>query len=228
MLSEVRKLIDLTQKDLAALVGVTQNYYAVIESHPTKSAPLMQKLSKELKISEQFLAVGDRSRYPFLGKFYTFYLDPFKPFLGYGFLNNYICSESSFIDIVIFLDRTENWLVYSASSICFAMRDEHDTIFLVTSKSKPRFGVSSRVKPETKKEAKEPTTVKYFVPKVDLFRKDLYKNNRLLVYEKTVIASESLCLNLAKGKVNRKDVEGFFPDINHFKQLYEVHKNIVK
>lgn len=244
MLSEVRKLLGFTQKDLSNLVGVTQNYYAVIESNPTKSAPLMQKLSDELKIGAKFLAVGDRSRYPFHGNFYTFYIDPFKPFSGYDFLNTNICIESSFIDLAIFLDTSENWRIYPLP-ICFAMRDEHDTFFLVTSKMKPRFGIGGRSRPEMKNPAassgelnpkillkkgarEELAEVKYFVPKIDLFRKNLYKNDRLLVYENTVIAPDSLYSNLTKGKVSRKDIAEFFPDRNYFKRLYEAHKSIEK
>jgi transcriptional regulator with XRE-family HTH domain len=227
MLAEVRKLLGFTQKDLAKLVGVTQNYYAVIESNPTKSAPLMQKLSKELKMREQFLAFGDRSSYPFLGDFYTFYLDHFKPYAGYDFLTTNISMGSSFVDVVFFLNRSE-WYSRFVSIICFAMRDEHGTIFLVTSKWKrPYFKKDGvRERPSTKKGAIELTNMGYFIPHADLFRHDLYKNDRLLVYEKTVIAPDSLYFNLAKGKVSKEEVAGFFPDKNHFKQLLEAHKEI--
>lgn len=226
MLAEVRKLLGITQKELAKLVGVTQNYYAVIESNPTKSAPLMQKISKELKIREQFLAFGDRSRYPFIGEFYTFYLDHYKPVSGYDFLNTNICMQSSFIDLVFFLNIFE-WYPQLTYNICFAMRDEHNTVFLITSKWKrPYFKKDGDIeRPKTKRGAIELTNMQYFIPKIDLFRKDLYKNDSLLVYEKTVIAPDSLYFNLANGKVSRKDVAGFFPDRNHFKLLYEAHKS---
>ncbi|MGO9613056.1 MAG: helix-turn-helix domain-containing protein [Dissulfurispiraceae bacterium] len=229
MIAEVRKLLGFTQNDLAEQVGVTQNYYAVIESNPTKSAPLMQKLSKQLKISEQFLAFGDRSRYPFLAKFYTFYLDHLKPFSGYDFLNTNICRESSFVDLVFFLNRSTRYS-QDFSIICFAMRDEHDTIFLVTSKGRrPYFKIAGDMKrSKMKTEETELANIGYSIPRINLFKKDLYKHDSLLVYEKTVIAPDPLYSNLANGKVSRKDVAGFFPDKNYFKLLYEAHKDVGK
>lgn len=227
MLSEIRKLFDFTQGELAERIGITQNYYAVIESNPGKSAPAMKKLSAELKITEEFLALGDRSKYPFLSDFYFFYLDEHRTFSGYDFLNTKICTESSFVDIVFFIKmRSLPTLKFSAPMriVSFAMRDDRDTVFLVTCKAKRRhFHIAGRNNPKSKKIDNEEVKFIYLVPFVDLLRKDLYKNDKWLVSERTVLMPDELYNKLEKGVIKRKDIIDFFPDNNHFKRLYEAH-----
>ncbi len=207
MLSEVRKLLGLTQRQLAEKVATTQNYYAVIESNPSRSSPVMRKVAAALKMTEQFLALGDNSRYPFRGDFYVFYLDEKRPFSGYSFLNTYICKESAFIDIVFFL-RIPPIAAVSPEIVCFAIKDDHDTIFLLTGKT-----------------GRNPVgyNIEYVVPRVDFFRKDLYKSD-ILVYERTFVASDELYGKLRNKTIGREDVIGFFPNKKYFQRLYEAHK----
>ncbi len=212
MLDHVRKLFGYTQSELAAKVGITQNYYTQIETGSSKSAHVIAKISKELRIKESFLiSVGEYTEYPFLGNFYIFYLPERRAIQGYKFLLDYICSPSKFVDVVFFFIRppSHRMPLYSFT-VYIAFRDDHDTVFLLKRQNKTTtFSVARKTK-DAKPYQKENVRYKMF-SLIDIFREELHKLRTTYVYEKTVRIGDDFLDAIEKGVISRGDVLAYFP-----------------
>ncbi|MDA8090452.1 MAG: helix-turn-helix transcriptional regulator [Nitrospiraceae bacterium] len=202
MLTQIRKLFGYTQAELAKKVGVTQNYYTQIENGLSKSAPLIGKISNEIKIKESFLLGHGKHEYPFLSDFYIF--NPSPSFENSDFVLKYICAPSDFIDVVFLSDLSTRRVVIT----CLAMRDDHDTVFLF------------------KRQVNVPGSRIYLFS--DNFRDELHYLVPSLVYETTRRIPDKFMQIIENGTVERNDVIELFPGVEYFEEMYKAHKVLKK
>lgn len=221
MLEQIRKLFGYTQDDLAKKIGISQNYYTQIETGSAKSAPVIAKISNELKIKESFLtSLGEYVEYPFLSDFYTFQLIEQRIVQSYKFLIEYICSKSKCIDIVFFLVRGGSYRTGLSPIFYIALKDDHGTLFLFKRRSKS-FVRYAGIQRRESKEIESRT-----FPLIDFFREELYKIPSTYVYEQTILTSDELFNKIENIEVSREDILPYFPDLAYFDLLYRAHKEI--
>ena len=221
MLQEIRKLFGYTQEELAKKVGVTQNYYTQIESGSSRSAPLITRLSTELKIKESFL-LGEYHDYPFLADSYNFCLTERKTVQAYRFIHTFICGPSKYVDVVFFLRHPKRIINLGPTVVCITIRDDHNNVFIFTTRVKS-FSHSpgrGRLRDEPKKEVFHTT-----FPRVDSFREDLHKLHSTYVYEKSVGMDEVLENAVESGTVKKELIMAYFPTKEYLFGLCKAHGN---
>lgn len=225
MLEEVRKLFGYTQEELADKIGITQNYYTQIETGASKSTPVIEKISKALKIKESFLtSQGEYVEYPFLSDFYIFFLTDKRIFQSYTFVIDYICSRSKFIDAIFFLRRAETRFSPFPPVIYLALRDDHDTVFLFKRRSKTRMpATASGGGPWQRKEIES----KVF-PFVDSFREKLHGLRSAYIYEGTILIPDELFKKVEDNEVSRDDIISYFPGSGYFEGSARAHSEVKK
>ena len=239
MLEHIRKLFGYTQEELASKIGVTQNYYTQIETGSSRSAPLISKISKELKIKESFLSSsGEYIDYPFLDNFYIFYLPERRIVQSYKFFLDYICSPSDYVDIVFFFTRPTHYRMPLFSSIIYiALRDDHDTVFLLKRPTRTMFSTIDKEGMKAmsfsvsgRRIAKQGETVvrdakqdikTTFFSLVDIFREDLHKLQTTYVYEKTVRIGDDFIAAVDRGEIKRDNILPYFPTNEYIRRLCE-------
>jgi transcriptional regulator with XRE-family HTH domain len=211
----MRLLYGYTQAELAKEIKKSQKYYTQIETGKVKFSRLTSELANVLKVREPFLTSQvEYTEYPFVSNFYVFYL--YEPVAtSYEAIDELVCSRSSKIDAIFLIrnpleDLQHRWVFTSVHYI--ALRDSHNTIFLVKAPVRPAF-----VRPGRK--IMESDSIR----SADTFRMRLHNRRNTVVYEKTIVAPNELENKIRSNTVTREDIAPLFPDQNFFFNLYQLN-----
>lgn len=187
MLKKVRQLFGYTQEELAAKMTppMKQNYYALIESDPNRSAPAVEKIGEFLGISVDFLL--RKKSYPFTRNFYIFTLRD-EPRYAYPDIFSYLLQQSTYLD-VIFFEAGTDFFWKKPFPVCIAVKDDRGTIILINRRAKRRT-LSVAGQPKSK------TVETENLVSLNLFRQLLYEKE--YVYEKTLAMEDSLYKKIKK------------------------------
>lgn len=244
MLKTARKFYGYTQEELAQKIGKTQRYYTQIENGPSKSAPLVKKLSSILQMKESYLgSTAEYIEYPFVADFYLFCLAEKDLYDLYGKIVEDICSKSEFVDVLFLLVRPSLIGVMPKLSgypvMYVAIRDDRDTIFLFRRQLKSRgYALMTSVRRSeiaedgfnldaSQKLSGKQIEIKTF-SKSDTFRDMLQSIKGTYVCEMTRMVTEDLYRRIEEGSVTREDIVKLFPSLDYFESMYQAHKRIKK
>ncbi len=242
MLKTARLFYGYTQEELAQKIGKSQRYYTQIENGPSKSAPLIKKLSSILQMKESYLgSSAEYIEYPFVADFYLFCLTEKELYDLYRKIVEDICSKSEFVDVLFLLVRPSLIGVMPRLGgypvIYVAIRDDRDTIFLFRRKLKTRryalatSGRSSEIAEDavnmdgSKKLSSRQVEVKTFF-RSDTFRDMLQSIKGTYVCEMTRMVTEDLYRRIEEGSVTREDIVKLFPSVDYFESMYRAHTKI--
>lgn len=242
MLKTARKFYGYTQEELAQRIGKTQRYYTQIENGPSKSAPLIKKLSSILKIKESYLeSSGEYIEYPFVSDFYPFCVAEKDPYEMYRYIVDDICSKSAFVDVIFLLVRPSLIGMKSRQGgypvLYIAIRDDRDTLFFFKRKEKGSLAIgTARVTYEREATysldekgnlSNRKLDHKIFT-KLDTFRDMLQSMRSTYVYETTKMVSEDLYQGIEEGSATREEIVKLFPSLDYFEGMYQSHTKLKK